>query len=463
MAGTTDNFAFTFLVPGDSLADNNYAFINQDVKFLDRILQRDANHDHSGVGASIADPGVAPSLVLDSAAGDIPAGTTVRYKFTYVDVNGLETAGSPEATVTTAAAVVTPGGPGLTSLDTGGTLLGGTYFYQLSAYTVTNNQETRGGTKNSITVAFATATNVITLTLPSLPTGADGFNVYRRAPGETNYNYIASIDMTVATPPTTYTDDGTASPNCSRQPVQSNQTNATNQVTVSLPGATPTTPAGVTWKVYRTFTLGDYGSSLLHWVVEETFEGSGVIDPTFLDTGLGTMLGSPPTNTQVLGQPGKIDMTDAAEIEGTPPPGLLTVPYEVTFTVDGPLWVHEGTKVWLCPYDFVEIQEVTCTLGRGFAPASSDVIVDVNFYECLSPTPSWTTIYTTQGNRPTVPVGEQCGTPTTPDIVDLTKGDLLSIDVDQIGGGATPTDENLAVTILMLVKYGSETTSTILP
>jgi len=123
------------------------------------------------------------------------------------------------------------------------------------------------------------------------------------------------------------------------------------------------------------------------------------------------------------------------------------------------LAVTTGTSVWRCPFDKAQIQDISATLGRGFAAASTNVIIDVNKFDTDDVTPSWTTIYTTQANRPNVAVGDQVGTPTIPDIINVTKNDMLSIDIDQTGGGATPTDEDLIVTLYMYVQSGSLTTT----
>ncbi len=57
-----------------------------------------------------------------------------------------------------------------------------------------------------------------------------------------------------------------------------------------------------------------------------------------------------------------------------------------------------------------------------------------------------------QANRPTVPAGELIGAATTPAITALEQGMALCVDVDAIGGGATPTDEDYNVMILMEVE-----------
>lgn len=458
MASKTTNYGLTKLDPGEDLDANGYAFVSSDRDRIDGLLALGREHVHTGASAALSDPTIAPSLTLDTTEGALTAGTTYRYRYTYVDEFGAETAASPEATVTTADPVVAPSGPTLSSVTTGGLLNGGLYTYVLTAYVTTNTKETTRSSPKALSVAFTTSTNVITLTLPSLPTGATGFNVYRRGPGEVNYNYLDSVDMDVATPPSTYDDDGSVNPNCSRFPPNTNNTNSQNNVTISLPGATPTVPAGATWKIYRSTVSGVWEATNLVQVTAETFEGSGVVTPTYQDLGIPTGFQTAPEVTQVVGQPDKINLTDVANVQGILPPGKNVIPYVKTWEINGATTIQEAINTWRCPFDYAEIQEVSLTLaGPQYSAGTQYIIADVNYYSENQATPAFTTIFTTQANRPTIPINEWFGAVATPDIIALTKGDLLNWDIDQDGGGATPTDYGLIITILMHVVEGSTT------
>ena len=74
----------------------------------------------------------------------------------------------------------------------------------------------------------------------------------------------------------------------------------------------------------------------------------------------------------------------------------------------------------------------------GTAPTGTSLIVDVN--------KNGTTIFTTQGGRPTIADGETADTSDTPDVTAFAAYDTLSIDVDQIG--STTAGSNLSVTIV---------------
>ncbi len=454
MAGLTDNYGLQTLNAGDSLNVNGYQFTRADRQTIDRLLYIGAeSHTHDGAAGSSSSPTTPPTLALNSSGGNIPAGTLVAYKYTYVDSTGAESSPSPEVTVSTPAAVGSPGAPSLARYLTGGTHLAGNYYYSLSAYKGVETSETRPGDTAFITLSSTSSTWRIELTLPSLPVGADGFNVFRRSPGESKYSFVETIDMQVATPPTVYVDDNSVSVNCNRQPPVRNTTNASNSIDVSLPGATPTVPVGFTWKLYRSYTSGNYSNSLLSWVVEETVEFSGIITPEYLDEGAATSFGSPPAQSQFIASPGQIDFTDGLEITGIAPVGRNVIPAVATFTFPGLLEATvEGTFSWTCEYEYAEIVGCRATLGRGAAPASQSVLVDVNKWDGAA----FTTIYTTQGNRPSIGVGLQQGARAVSDVTALVVGDMLTVDIDQIGAGATPTDFDLVVTIYMLARENTD-------
>jgi hypothetical protein len=275
-----------------------------------------------------------------------------------------------------------------------------------------------------------------------LPSGATGFNIYRQKPGGSGYFWLTS------TTSSTYNDTGSVTEDCNRVLPVRNSTNATNKVTVCLPGASPVVPADTTWKIYRTYNDGVWTNSVLKWVTEETFDGSGIITPCFDDVGYATSLGNPPSAAQNVGSPAKVLLTNAAEVQGNLPLGLSPHPYAETFGFFGTLEVVVGTSVWVCPYPAATILFCQAALGRGYAPASTSVIVDVN--KGTGATPTYGTIYTTQSNRPSIGVGRQIGAKAYPDVKTLVEGDSLSVDVDQIGGGATRTDKDLTVTVYMI-------------
>lgn len=451
MAGSTDNYGLQTLSAGDSLNINGYQFTRADRQTIDRLLYIGAeSHRHDGEAGASSSPSSPPTVALNTTGGNIPAGTLVAYKYTLVDATGAESSPSPEITVTTAAPISSPGAPSLARYLTGGTLIGGNYYYVLSAYSGVQTSETRPGDTAFVTLASSSSTWRVELTLPSLPVGADGFNVFRRSPGESKYSFMDTIDMQVATPPTVYVDDGSINVNCNRQPPVRNTTNASNSIDVALPGATPTVPEGFTWKLYRSYSSGAYNNSLLSWVVEETAENSGIITPLYTDEGDSTSFGSPPVQSQFIASPGKIELTDGGEVEGFLPVSRNVIPVSTTFTFPGLLDAPvEGSFAWTCEFEYAEIIGCRATLGRGSSPSSQSVIIDVNKDDGVG---GFATIFSTQGNRPTIFVGTQQSARAVPDETALTVGDMLTVDIDQVGIGATPNDYDLVVTIYMLVR-----------
>lgn len=92
----------------------------------------------------------------------------------------------------------------------------------------------------------------------------------------------------------------------------------------------------------------------------------------------------------------------------------------------------------------VYVEEACTIVGArasvGTAPTGATLIVDVN--------KNGTTIYTTQGNRPTIAIsGNTSGTPTTPDVTSLAAGDYLTVDTDQVGSSVAGAD--LMVTVVL--------------
>lgn len=71
------------------------------------------------------------------------------------------------------------------------------------------------------------------------------------------------------------------------------------------------------------------------------------------------------------------------------------------------------------------------------APTGAAIIIDVN--------KNGTTLYTTQGNRPTIAVSTNAVNATVPDVTTLAAGDYLTVDIDQIG--STVAGANLVVSV----------------
>lgn len=452
--GLTPNYGFTTIgSAGDGrLSDNDYKFTYADRLLNDRLHKRMATHHHmGGASTSIDAPLAGPIVNLSTTGGTIEAGTRVYYKFTLVDELGFESAPSPVSVIDTPDPIDTPGAPIITQTPTGGVLLPGTYHYGLTAWKGTYDQETRGGPCVTVTVPQGTNTNRITITFPTVPTYAEGFNIYRKSPGSNRYYFLTSQ----TTAQVQYQDVGTTSEDCVRTLPQYNTTMSNNKITVVYPGATPVVPAGYHWKIYRSFTPNNFDASFLYEIVEES--APGVIATNFVDTGGPTFSGSPPLTSQILDALEKINLEDGTEVQNRLPLGNVTAfPQVVTFGSAGQVQTSNGTIPWVCEFPRAKVVGIRASLGKGSTPAAQDVIVDVQKYNSAAATPTWSSIFTTNA-KPKVAVSKMIGSVATPNTKTLVKGDALVVDVIQDGGGSTPTDNDLTVNILVLAQFDEDT------
>ena len=99
------------------------------------------------------------------------------------------------------------------------------------------------------------------------------------------------------------------------------------------------------------------------------------------------------------------------------------------FTIPGTLFVGAGQTRWYAPRSLT-ISTVQVSVGT--APTGASVIFDVN--------KNGTTIFTTQGNRPTITSGSNSDLASVPDVTTLASGDYLTVDVDQIGSTVAGAD-----------------------
>lgn len=453
-AGVTAHYGLRKLNSNEPFSTNGQQFTIADRDEIDRLLYMGAQgHHHSGAGVAQANPNAAGTLAVGTT-GTLPAGTTVNYAFTWVDPNGFETAPAPAASVTLPSLLANLGAPALGVSYASGTLPPGPYFYALTAYSgSTNTAETALGLGATTTL---TADGSITVNFPTLPAGTGGVNIYRRDPSGTNYLYVTSVPISGGTP-TSWTDSGAIAPNCNRFGPNVNTTNSNSSITFTLPVAVP---VGFTWNLYRTFNAGDWSNSLLANV---TATSNGTVVTSFVDTGLGAVGGQPPIASELLTSPTKVLLTGGAEVQGLLPASMVDFtnsnlfPYAISFAFAGAVSAVTGVTSWACPFPNATIVSAQATLGRGSKPASFPVIVDVLKGSGVNPT--YSSIYSgaTPNPKPQIPVAQQMGAPAPPNVTTLAVGDSLSVDIDQSGGGATPTDHDLTVTIYLLVGTPAST------
>ncbi len=443
----TTPYGLSKLGPGESFSENGYKYTIEDRDVIARLLQLGAeSHRHTGGLGSLETPDSGPLLAVNTSGGSLTPGTRFYYKYTLVNPDGFESAASPQTFIDTAASITSPSqATNPVVAPTGGTLPPGNYYYLLSAYTGTSSQETIASNALYVSIPYSTTTNKVTFNLPALPTGSTGFNVYRRTPSGVGYLHVATIDMS-GVPPTTFVDNGSLVEDCDRFAPTTSTALSNNSVIVSLP---ETLPVGYSWRVYRSRVAGVFSNSLVATVTATN---------TYTDVGNSTTLGQPPTAGVAPGSPSKILLTNAAEVTGTLPMGLIAAfPNCETFSYPGPLVPLVGSSIWVCPFPNVQIVSVRASLGRDSTPDAQPVQVQVNKKANASST--YLPMFDSD-NLVEIAIGEQIGlaNSTFEDSLNLLEeGDALTVDIVQNGGGSD-TDRDLTVTIYMYA-YGYSTTS----
>lgn len=81
------------------------------------------------------------------------------------------------------------------------------------------------------------------------------------------------------------------------------------------------------------------------------------------------------------------------------------------------------------------IQNVSVSVGT--APTGTSAIFDIN--------KNGTTIFTTQGNRPTITASGFTDLTSTPDVTTIAEGDYLTVDCDQIGSTIAGADATIQI------------------
>jgi len=198
MPSYTTRWGLSILGPGDSLNSDGYKALDADRRLMDRLLTVGCEeHRHTGETGLDRTPAAAPNLTLKSDGGTMSAGDRYFYQYTIIDDAGNESAPSPQTPIDMPAALAAPGAPTLTTLFGSGALLPGTYSYVLSAWAGANTFETKAESSSVVTI-FGINPGSVSVTLPDLPIGAEGLNVYRKAPSGLHYLYITTLTGTVS-------------------------------------------------------------------------------------------------------------------------------------------------------------------------------------------------------------------------------------------------------------------------
>lgn len=271
----TPHFGYTRIGDGEGFDKNGWAFGDADRVKIDAVQWALVNHRHTGTPA-LGDPSAGPTLAALTTGGHLAPDTTYYYRIAFVDKWGLETAASPEESITTPAAIEAPTAAAARVETADGTLAAGAYSYLLTVLDAYGG-ETTPSDSTDVSVA-AGNTNRIALELPDLPTGGIGFNLYRARPGQTAYYFLATTSD-----PSWY-DPGDPEDQTITAPLN-NTTNSNNAVQVSITSGV--IPEGcVAWRIYRATESGGYdGDSLVHQVSEGVTESDLTPVTEWVDTG----------------------------------------------------------------------------------------------------------------------------------------------------------------------------------
>lgn len=273
---------------------------------IDRVLAAYEVHDHKG-GERLADPDLPPEAFLATIGGVLPGSTTYFYRFSLVDRFGFESAASPEIAVVTPAQVRAPGTPVVVSAANG-LLQPGLYYTYLTA--LLDDEETELSQPTFTTLVPGEGTLVVAMPEVIDP-GVTGFQVWRQGPGETGPSRIGVVAVNELGIPAsqTYLDDGSVPPDdcpCDPDnlPPALNETNASNKITITLPGEFDEELADVEkvsrWRLYRATRSGGYSAnSRVAEVIRDS--GTGELPNNFADDGRSPVgLGGPLDTSETL-------------------------------------------------------------------------------------------------------------------------------------------------------------------
>lgn len=120
-----------------------------------------------------------------------------------------------------------------------------------------------------------------------------------------------------------------------------------------------------------------------------------------------------------------------------------TIKTTLSFAVVGTLTAGTDkapTIVAPCALTIVKVKVVVKT-----APTGAALIVDVN--------KNGTTIFTTQGGRPSIAIGDTTDDSDTPDVTALAETDKLTVDIDQVGSTIAGADLTVEVVCDQAVAF----------
>lgn len=464
---TTVHFGFR-LLPPNATPDEVEQFSVGDRILMDTLfhhLLTAVRFDGSAVGSPAApDPGEV-GRALYSSEGYLPAGRTVWYRWTRVSAAGVESLPSTPVSVAIPPGLDTPAAPSVSFLETGGACYPGAWVYAVTAFKGAFAFDTPGSPAvvAHLEVANGDEQQVI-ITLPALPAGADGFNIYRQRPNSTVMQYLDTVVADDAADP--YFDTGGDSP--IPDTILTNRDSSGIGSKVRLTPVAPI-PTGETMRFYRQF-----GSATGLW--SQTFIGElTATDPDgyLEDLGGPSTTGAPPTRSYAFNNPPKRDINDETEgalaadrvavidIVGGTENNLPTtrldgdVPYpQVQAFLHAQEFRGEGAATsgipteWVVPFAVIRPNGLTISVPVASAALTDDLIAELEVYSGSSWVGPVATVTLPQGGDRSA-----AATITTADLIfgigyaDFPAGTRFRINITQDGGA-----EDVTVQLAMAAK-----------
>lgn len=136
---------------------------------------------------------------------------------------------------------------------------------------------------------------------------------------------------------------------------------------------------------------------------------------------------------------GGIDMIGTVATNGdysVPAATIWSRAFTSPYSLGGTLSI--GTGTFRLPFSY-GARVISVRTAVSTAPTGDTLIVDVH--------KNGTTIFTTQGNRPIIPISSNISNIAIPDVFAIVPGDYITIDIDQVG--STIAGEDLVVSLQM--------------
>lgn len=413
MAQTTP-LGLTVIPPGGDLSANGYGLTSRDPVLVDRLLRSLMGHRHNGGVPTVEESPDPPTLAnLDEVGGLLPD-TTYYYRISEMRGGGLVPFESPASTSTW---VHTPAGltaPVITDDDVtvstmGGGLAPGFYQYAVTVYDTFYTLDTNCPSPVSVMLAPLDGDEQeISISLPSLPTGADGWNIYRRVPNGLTFQLLETLVGEQVSP---FVDDGSI--------IEDSRVLPTRNLSAWKRSVTVTRPPGVTgdWVVYRSRDDSNWAGSRI--AVVDSAEDS------IPDTGLPSDFLTPQDSFSAYWEPGRVrgdEIVETAQVLRFFRPGAAAT------------GVMPGGE-WVCPFAEARLVGVGAHLAVGTTPTSQDLLYTVQQWDGSA----WDDVFSG-----VIESDASGGDAVVDPPVEFAQGDRVRVNVSQVGSGG---DVDLAVNL----------------